>query len=322
VDADDVVLLTRWAAAQGLPLTPRGAGSSMAGGAVGSGVLVDCSQMAWLGEVRTHRHQLVEDDDDAGAGSRFDMDLSDFVIEQPAVELGPGVLCDALVAHAEAAGLVWSVRPSSHAFCSLGGMVATHAAGARYPFGLDLPLRASVLGLECVFSDGSRGWVHRHKPLPDCAPVQRALAVGPGTERAKRGLMAANLLKCSSGYHAEGDTDQEWLLNALIGSEGTLATFTALDLILDEPEPETGLVLVAFDSLDAAAEGAVVCVETGCVTAEIFDRSFLEVAKVFDAFGVGPDTEAVMLIEARVDPLGERDPDPETLAAGFAEMAG
>jgi FAD/FMN-containing dehydrogenase len=314
VDADDVVTLTRWAAAQGVPLTPRGAGSSMAGGAVGTGVLVDCSQMVWLDAVRTHAHQLVELDDDAT--EHFGG------VEHQAVTVGPGVLCDALVAHAEQAGLTWSVRPSSHAFCTIGGMVATHAAGARYPFGLDLPLRASVLGVECVFADGSRGWVHRHQPLPACAPVQRALAVGPGTERAKRGLMAANLLKCSSGYHAEGDTDQEWLLNALIGSEGTLATFTAVDVILDEPEPETGLLLVAFDSLEAAAEGAVVCVETGCVTAEIFDRTFLEVAKAFEAFGVPADTEAVLLIEARVEPVGEHDPDPDALAEGFSEMAG
>jgi FAD/FMN-containing dehydrogenase len=324
-DADDVVALTRWAAAQGVPLTPRGAGSSMAGGAVGTGVIVDCSRMTALGPVRTHTWSYdaaADDEADAEPGSRVVAEDPDFAFEQQAVEVGPGVLCDALVAHADEAGALWAVRPSSHAFCTIGGMVATHAAGARYPHGVDQPLRGAVLGVECVFSDGSRGWVHRDKPLPDCEPVRRALAVGPGPERQRRGLVSHNLLKCSSGYHAEGHTDTEWLLHALIGSEGTLATFTAIDLALDDPAPETGLLLVAFDALEAAAEGAVVCVETGCVTAEVFDRTFLEVAKAHEAFGVPPETEAVLLIEARWEPQGENDPGPEELAAGFEEMAG
>ena len=40
VDADDVVTLVRWAAAGMVPLIPRGSGSSMAGGAIGDGVIV------------------------------------------------------------------------------------------------------------------------------------------------------------------------------------------------------------------------------------------------------------------------------------------
>ncbi len=314
-DAEDVVVLTRWAAAHEVPLTPRGAGSSMAGGAVGTGVVVDCSQMAWLGPIRLHEYQPVELDDDEHAEA-FE------TIAVQAVEVGPGVLCDALVAHAAEAGLLWSVQPSSHAFCTIGGMVATNAAGARYPHGIDLPLRASVLGVECVFADGSRGWVHRHRPLPDCAPIEQALAVGAGVERARHGLMAANLLKCSSGYHAAGETAQDWLLNALIGSEGTLATITAVDVVLDEPAPGTRVLLVAFETLDAAAEGAVVCVETGVVAAEIFDRTYLEVADAFDAFGVPPDTEAVLLIEVHTVPMGEHDPDAEQMAEGFEGMEG
>ena len=45
VDADDVVTLVRWAAAEMVPLIARGSGSSMAGGAIGDGVIVDLSRL-------------------------------------------------------------------------------------------------------------------------------------------------------------------------------------------------------------------------------------------------------------------------------------
>ena len=48
VDAEDVVVLVKWAAQTGTTLIPRGSGSSMAGGAIGSGVVVDLSRINHL----------------------------------------------------------------------------------------------------------------------------------------------------------------------------------------------------------------------------------------------------------------------------------
>jgi FAD/FMN-containing dehydrogenase len=50
LDADDVVTLVRWAAATRTSLIPRGSGSSMAGGAIGKGVIVDLSRINRLGK--------------------------------------------------------------------------------------------------------------------------------------------------------------------------------------------------------------------------------------------------------------------------------
>src|SRR3982750_4479751 len=44
LDADDATTLVRWAAETNVPLVPRGSGSSMAGGAIGDGVIVDLSR--------------------------------------------------------------------------------------------------------------------------------------------------------------------------------------------------------------------------------------------------------------------------------------
>src|SRR5690242_3436224 len=50
-DADDAATLVRWAAREGVPLVPRGSGSSMAGGAIGDGVIVDLSRLNGIGPV-------------------------------------------------------------------------------------------------------------------------------------------------------------------------------------------------------------------------------------------------------------------------------
>jgi FAD/FMN-containing dehydrogenase len=44
-DRQDLVALVGWAAANGVPLVPRGAGSAMAGGNVGEGVIVDLTRL-------------------------------------------------------------------------------------------------------------------------------------------------------------------------------------------------------------------------------------------------------------------------------------
>ena len=57
-DADDVVALVRWAREAKLGLIPRGSGSSMAGGAIGDGVIVDLSRLRWLDSVNTERRTV------------------------------------------------------------------------------------------------------------------------------------------------------------------------------------------------------------------------------------------------------------------------
>ena len=57
-DAYDVATLVRWAAREGIPLVPRGSGSSMAGGAIGDGVIVDLSRLRTLDAVDVRRRTV------------------------------------------------------------------------------------------------------------------------------------------------------------------------------------------------------------------------------------------------------------------------
>ena len=283
VNADDVVALVRWAARTGTPLVPRGSGSSMAGGAIGDGVIVDLSRLTSLDAVNAPARTL---------------------------RCGPGVLRDTVDAAARAAGLQFPVDPSSGAYCTVGGMASTNSAGAhtlRYG-----AMRAWVDALDCVFADGSRAEVRRGAPPPSVPAVQRFLAEAPALVEAERTAPSRHpgVRKESSGYGLAAYADSGDLVDLLVGSEGTLALIVGLELRLAPAMPETASVLGAFSSLDAAVSGAAGARESGAVACELLDRTFLDVARKGGAPVPVPETvEAVLLAEvdgASATDVGDR----------------
>ena len=291
-DADDVAALVQWAARERVPLVPRGSGSSMAGGAIGDGVIVDLSRIAWMDAVDRER-------------------LS--------VRCGPGVVRDQLDAAARAVGLRFPVDPSSGAFCTLGGMASTNAAGARtLRYG---SMRAWVNAVECVFADGSRAWVRRGEPAPDVAPIRRFLAeAADELAQAERRTPSrhAEVRKESSGYGVAAWAESGELVDLLVGSEGTLALFVALELRLAPLLPATASVLGAFDSLEAAVDGAGRARAAGASACELLDRTFLDVARTGGASVPVPlEAEAVLLAEVEGRDMAECATHARMLEVGF-----
>jgi len=288
-DEDDLVTLVRWAAQTGHPLIPRGSGSSMAGGAIGDGVIVDLARFDQIGAVDAHRRTLT---------------------------VGAAVLRDRLESVANAAGLTFPVDPSSGAFATIGGMCATHAAGSRtVRYG---PLRDWVVGLHGVFADGTQAWVRRGNPTPALPILERAAATLLPTVRATTidALRHAGVRKESSGYalapyHSSGDP-----IDLLLGSEGTLAFITAVEVRLTPRPGATAVLLAGFDALEAAAAAAVGLADQGVSAVELLDRSFLEIAASEGAtLPVAPSLEAVLLIEVEGVDIAAAQGDAERLAA-------
>jgi FAD/FMN-containing dehydrogenase len=270
-DADDVVTLVRWAFETGSPLVPRGSGSSMAGGAIGDGVVVDLSRLRFLGPVdRTRR----------------------------TVRCGPGILRDEVDSAARQSGLQFPVDPSSGAFCTVGGMASTNAAGAhtlRYG-----AMRPWVEALDLVFADGSRAEIRRGAAVPDVAPLRRFLAAAPAlvAEEQLSPSRHAGVRKESSGYALAAYADGGDLVDLIVGSEGTLALIVGLELRLAPLLPASASVLGAFPTLEQAVAGAVRAREAGAVACELLDRTFLDVARRGGAnVPVAESTEAVLLAE-------------------------
>ena len=270
-DAADVVALVGWAARTHTPLVPRGSGSSMAGGAIGDGVIVDLSRLAELGLVDAKAHSI---------------------------RCGPGVLRDAVEAAARATALHFPVDPSSGAYCTVGGMASTNSAGAhtlRYG-----AMRRWVQALDCVFADGTRAEIRRGAAPPDVAPVRRFLAAAPALVMAERGAPSrhAGVRKESSGYGLAAYAESGDLVDLLVGSEGTLALIVGLELELATPLPATASVLAAFASLDDAVAGAAGARDAGASACELLDRTFLDVARRGGAPVPVPEhVEAVLLAE-------------------------
>jgi glycolate oxidase len=122
----DVQAVLKVAAAHGIPVVPRGAGSGLAGGAsaVDGGILLSLEAMRRLD---IHPHGM-------------------FAV------VGPGVLNAEVKAAAREHGLWYPPDPSSYTFCSIGGNLATNAGGlccVKYGVTTDY-----VLALEVVLADG------------------------------------------------------------------------------------------------------------------------------------------------------------------------
>ncbi len=273
-DADDVVTLVRWAAATGVPIVPRGSASSMANGALGAGVALDLSRLDWIGAVDASR---------------------------ALVACGPGALRDAVDTAAGAHGLRVAVDPSSGAFATIGGMVATNAAGTRtVKLGA---MRAWVRGLDCVFADGSRAWVRRGTPrprVPALATFQHEVArdvMDRGAQLARPGVR-----KESSGYGLADYARSGDLVDVLVGSEGTLAVFVGIELALAPNPPARASLLASFNALEDAVQAAGQAATLGASAVELLDRTFLDVVRAEAvSLSVPTGAEAVLLIEAEGD---------------------
>ena len=271
IDVDDLITLVRWAAAARTPLIPRGSGSSMPGGAIGSGVIVDLSR--WN-------------------------QIADVDVSGRSVRVGPGATRGAVDAAARAHGFRFPVDPSSGAFCTVGGMASTNAAGAHsLKFG---STRRWVKSIDCVFADGSRASLHRGAAPPRGNPViDRFLALASTLGPAEVGSPSvhAGVLKDSSGYAIAEFARSGELIDLLVGSEGTLAFFVGLELALTPVAGATSSLLSAFSSLEDAVVAAGRARASGAAACELLDRTFLDVAASGGATDLPVDTEAALLVE-------------------------
>jgi FAD/FMN-containing dehydrogenase len=280
-DLDDLKVLVRWAAEHRVVLVPRGAGSSMGGGAVGEGVIVDLTSMA---------PRRLEID----AERRIAWTSGSVTVTQ---------LNDAAGRH----GLRMPVEPSSARFATLAGMVACNAAGARtLKHGA---VRSWVRGLEIVTTDGEAGWLHRSSSLParpparppalrrfetDCAPTLRARA---------ESILASypRTSKNSSGYALDHWLASGDLVDLLVGSEGTLAFITEIEWRLEPVPPARSALRLALNHLDDLGEAVAALRRLDPSAIELLDRTFLDLVRQKQGGealpGLPPSAEAVLLVE-------------------------
>jgi len=235
--------LVRWAGATGTALVPRGAGSGMAGGSVGPGVLVDLSQgFHWTAPDWPRRRLWA----------------------------GASVTWADLTAAARPFGLRLPPDPSSGAFATSGGMAATNAAGPRsVRCG---SVRSWVEAIEIIGADGEARRVTRgagsgerfHLSADQCRLIAARF---PRTR------------KNAAGYALDRFAESGDELDLLIGSEGTLAFITAVEWRLEPIPADVAGAALGFGNLHQLAEAVPYLVALNPSAVELLDRTLLDVVR-------------------------------------------
>ncbi|MBE7325381.1 FAD-binding oxidoreductase [Nocardioides sp. Y6] len=220
---DELSAVLEVARASGTPLTMRGAGTSIAGNAVGPGIVVDTSRH--LTRVRA-----------------FDAEAGTAVVE-------PGVVHAALQTRAVAAGWRFGPDPSTHTRCTVGGMVGNNACGSRaLGYGRTSD---NVEALDVLWGDGARQHVAPGVVDGVAGALADVVAADLGNVRTTFGRFSRQV----SGYALEHLLPERLRPErALVGSEGTLAVVEAATLRLVRDAPVRHLVVLGYASMVEAAD--------------------------------------------------------------------
>src|ERR1041384_8235152 len=236
---DAVVALVRQAAQSRTPLIPRGAGSGMPGGNVGGGIIVDLST--------TFRELTVD------PRTRI-------------ARAGSSVTHAAINDAATPYGLRLPPDPSSGAFATSGGMVATNAAGPRtVRYG---SVRRWVEALEIVEAGGTVRTVRRGEGRGERfdLSVDERRSVTDSFPRTR---------KNSSGYALDKFAESGDEVDLIVGSEGTLAIVTAVHWRLDPIPSDVAGAALGFADLEAMTEAVPYLVSLNPSALELLDATLL-----------------------------------------------
>ncbi|MEW2487178.1 FAD-binding and (Fe-S)-binding domain-containing protein [Streptomyces sp. NPDC048411] len=225
-DADDIATALAVCRAHAVPVVPRGGGTSIAGQATGTGVVLDLTR---------HLGKIVELD----AASRTAV-------------VQPGVVLDDLRAAAAPHGLTFGPDPSTHSRCTLGGMIGNNACGSHsVAWGTTADnvhaLTVARYGGDTLRLDRGR-W--------DGAPAGLRELVGSHLALLRTGF--PELPRRISGYALDALLPERGpdLARAFCGSEGTLGVVTEATVRLVEAPGSRALAVLGYADESAAAEAA------------------------------------------------------------------
>jgi FAD/FMN-containing dehydrogenase/Fe-S oxidoreductase len=249
-DVDDLIAAVAICAEFGVPITPRGGGTSVVGNAIGPGVVLDTSR--YLNEI-------------------LDIDPA---ARRAVVQ--PGVVLEDLQRAAARHGLRFGPDPSSKSRCTIGGMVGNNAAGARsVAWGTTAD---NTRTLDVLTVDGTRftaGPIAEHAP-----PIGLAVALHElvhGNLAVLRTALPA-WSRRNSGYalHHLLPEHDEHLARALVGTEGTCVTVLGATLDLVEAPPAVALAVLGFPDAPAAADATPALLEARPLAVEGLDEALLD----------------------------------------------
>jgi FAD/FMN-containing dehydrogenase/Fe-S oxidoreductase len=280
-DAERALAVCR---SEGVPVTPRGGGTSQAGQTVNRSVILDCSR--YLNRIiaidAADRRCLVE----------------------------PGIVLDELNRALKPHGLWFPVDISTASRATIGGMVGNNSCGARsLRYG---NTRENVLSIDAVLADGTRA----HFGLMGEAGVDvppalvRDLVAIAAREANEIERQFPKVQRRVGGYNLDalvpGRNDVN-LAHLLVGSEGTLAFSTRVELKLSPLLGPRAVGACHFGSFHEAMAAAQHIVALKPIAVELIDRTMLGLAREIAMFKPTVDAflrghpEAILFVEFAED---------------------
>ena len=285
-DRDDVLTLVRYAAENRIPLVPRGAGTSVAGESLGSGIIVDFSH---------HMHAVEE-------------------IGSQTVRVQPGVVLSRLNQRLRETGRYFPPDPSNFETTTIGSMLALDAAGSHsIRIG---STRDHVLSMDVVTARGFHFEAGNEpvqsiprdaSPLIDHTTFKRTLVnrLASLIENNSELILAKQperQIRNRAGYMLRGVLSDSHLSlpRLLVGSEGTLAIFTSATLKTSALPANRKVLLIAFESVESAIKGVRTISRHQPSACDLVDRRLLTLARDLDpgfAALIPATAEAALIVE-------------------------
>lgn len=233
----DIITTVRLCKEAGLPILPRGAGTSMCGQSVNAAVVIDASK--YLNAI----HAIDAD--------------------RRLARVDPGVICDQLKGEAAKVGLTFGPDPATHSRCTLGGMIGNNSCGAHSVMAGKTV--ENIERLEVLTYDGQRFWVG---PTDEQAYREHMAAGGRRAEivKALKDLVDRNeeeirvgfpkLKRRVSGYNLDQLLPENGfnIARALVGVEGTCVTILQAETILVKNPTHRVLVVLGYEDIFLAAD--------------------------------------------------------------------
>lgn len=293
----DVEKALQIAREEGVPVLPRGGGTSQCGQTVGEALVLDLSK---------HLRQVISLD-----------------VERRRAVVQPGIVLDHLNRQLRPHGLWFPVDVSTASRATIGGMTGNNSCGSRsLRYGT---MRDNVEALRAVLPNGNavdfgvlapdETW--RNEPSAAGDLFKDLLALGqreaeeierrfPKLMRRVGGYNLDALLPAGerlSGETARRPGDPPNLAHLLVGSEGTLAYFSEIELRL-APLPRNKVLGVChFPTFYQAMEAPQHIVKLGPTAVELVDRTMIELSRDIAAFRdvvgefVRGEPDALLLVE-------------------------
>ncbi len=247
-DVEDTLAALDVTRTLGVPLTARGAGTSVAGNAIGPGVVLDFSR---------HVNRIVALDPEAGTAT-----------------VEPGVVMAALQTAAAPHGLRFGPDPSTWTRATLGGMIGNDACGPHaVAYGRT---SANVLSLDVVDGTGRR-----------FTAGAGSLAAVPGLDELVRANLASirtglgRFGRQVSGYQLEHLLPEHGtdLAKALVGTEGTVVTVVGATVRLVPIPASPVLVVLGYPDMAEAADAVPALLEHRPLAVEGMDARLVDVVR-------------------------------------------